>query len=109
MLHSNYDTSKAALENFATGNPHFDCMKYGRSDSMFLCYLARDRDPDSAEAALDRLRSLLDPTADKEDLLEIYRTATLVRLGHDSPTLRAAACDLLQAMERRDLTPAQPE
>ncbi|MBY0358455.1 MAG: TauD/TfdA family dioxygenase [Candidatus Obscuribacterales bacterium] len=96
-----FDTSAAALLNRATGNPHFDCWKFGSEDVLFLCYLARDRDPDSAEAALDRLRSLLSHKGIELYLPQIFQTAVLVSLGSDQILVRGAAKELLDEMEKR--------
>jgi alpha-ketoglutarate-dependent taurine dioxygenase len=104
-MHPVYDTSKPALENFATGNAHYDCRKYGTTDAPFLCYLASDRDCISAEAAFDRLRSLLSEKEMQPHLVHIYQTATLIKLGNEDITLRAAAEDLLTAMDHAALTP----
>jgi alpha-ketoglutarate-dependent taurine dioxygenase len=103
-MYQKYDTSLPALQNGATGNAHYDCWKFDAEDTLFLCYLAADRDPESAEAALDRLRSLL---AEEETLthhVQIYQTAMLIALGSEDATLKAAAQDLLLAVESYGIT-----
>lgn len=103
-----YDTSAPALANFATGNPHHDCWKFGPEDTLYLCYLASDRDHISAEAALDRLRVLLPEKGTHPYLIQVYQTAMLITLGSEDITLRGAGTDLLLAMSGCGLTPTFP-
>lgn len=104
-----YDTSQPALDNFATGNHYYDCRKFGAEDVTFLCYLASDRDVESAEAALDRLRELfVYNQIDPYHALHVYQTAMLIKLGSDYNILRAAAGDLLFEMGRNGQSPNLP-
>lgn len=101
-----YDNSAQARENFATGNPHYDCQKYGAESTRFLCHLASDRDAISAEAALNRLRQLLDEDGMDPHLSQVYETVKLILYGSENRILKAAARKVRMKLKQLRARPA---